>query len=230
MTQGLEKEFSGSKLNVWSASFGEVDAILSSLYEVKSAKRTAFQARLKHFLKLGALPNVKLGRGKAATYRAGDLITLAVLCDLSKSGINPERAIYLVQFDETSLVSAVSNNLNLLEISHSDFLNNVDEHIVMFFIPDYLTSNLNGDGKQTNILLWGYYGGFVEEILSMSGSGAWRQLVFSNFSCLLREILIEVEAQGGKPARLAFLRGISAWITDEREKDPDRWATRWGAA
>jgi hypothetical protein len=72
-------------------SFAEVEAALSSAQNIANAKRTSFQARLKNFLKIGLLPDVPAGRGRAAAYSPWNLFVLGLAVEMSQLGLSPTR-------------------------------------------------------------------------------------------------------------------------------------------
>lgn len=81
----------------FSARFGEVEAALAALHAIASDKRTAFQARLKHFLRLGLLDDIKAGRGKAAAFDAQHILLFAVALELTQLGAGPESAVAMTK-------------------------------------------------------------------------------------------------------------------------------------
>jgi hypothetical protein len=78
-------------------SFGEAEASLAQVHRVADAKRTAFQARLKNLLKLGLLPDVQAGRGRAAAYGPWHLFQLGFALECAQLGMTPARTIGLMQ-------------------------------------------------------------------------------------------------------------------------------------
>lgn len=92
--QGVEER--SSTTPAISFSFGEIEAMLARLNDIDETKRIAFQGRLKHFLKLGLLPGVKLGRGRAAAYGASDAVSLAIALDFTDLGLLPEIVVRLL--------------------------------------------------------------------------------------------------------------------------------------
>lgn len=93
------------------AKFGEVEAALSGLHAIASEKRTAFQARLKNFLRLGLLEDVKSGRGKAASFEAHHIVLLAVALELTQLGAGPESAIDMIRGSLGRLAQGVMDSL-----------------------------------------------------------------------------------------------------------------------
>ena len=77
----------------FSLKFSEVEATFATIHFIASDKRIAFQGRIKALLRLGLLPHVLLGRGRAAAYSAGDVFLLGIGLNLLELGLTPERAV-----------------------------------------------------------------------------------------------------------------------------------------
>jgi hypothetical protein len=93
------------------ARFGEVEAALAGVHAIASDKRTAFQARLKNFLRLGLLDDVKSGRGRAASFDADHILLLAVALELTQLGAGPELAIGMVRGSIGRIAQGVMDTL-----------------------------------------------------------------------------------------------------------------------
>ena len=77
--------------------FADVERALALTYNVRDDKRSAFSYRLKHLQKLGFPPGINTGRGRAATYTVGHLFLLGVALELNQLGLNPERAVGVIE-------------------------------------------------------------------------------------------------------------------------------------
>jgi hypothetical protein len=77
----------------FSLRFPEVDALLAAQNMIASDKRIAFQGRVKAMLRLNLLPHLTLGRGRAASYSALDVVMLQLGLELLQLGLSPERAV-----------------------------------------------------------------------------------------------------------------------------------------
>lgn len=73
--------------------FAEVESALAEINEIAGVRRTAFQARIKNFHRLGFPPDLETIKGKAALYDAGQVYSLALAVELTQFGLNPERII-----------------------------------------------------------------------------------------------------------------------------------------
>ncbi|ALR22062.1 hypothetical protein [Sphingobium baderi] len=96
----------------FSVPFGGVEAALAHMHGIASHKRTAFQARLKNFLRLGLLDDVKAGRGKAAKYEAHHILLLALGLELSQMGVAPERSVELIKNNIGRISLAVLDSIS----------------------------------------------------------------------------------------------------------------------
>ena len=94
------------------AKFGGVEAALARLHNIASDKRTAFQARLKNFLRLGLVSDVKAGRGKAASYNAGHVLLLALALEMTQVGVGPDAAVRIIQGNMRSITKAVKASIS----------------------------------------------------------------------------------------------------------------------
>lgn len=89
--------------------FGELEAALAGMHQISSAKRTAFQARLKNFLRLGFPEYVRPGRGRAAAYNVGDFFSFSLALELTQLGINPFDAVGLITSSWVPVAGATSD-------------------------------------------------------------------------------------------------------------------------
>ncbi|MEO6092333.1 MAG: hypothetical protein ABIT04_10365 [Novosphingobium sp.] len=95
--------------------FAHVEQALAAMHGVADDRRSAFQARLKHYQKKGFPPGLNTGRGRAATYHVEHALKLGLALEFNQMGLTPERAIHLIgQNEETirlALLDAVQTNL-----------------------------------------------------------------------------------------------------------------------
>ncbi len=87
--------------------FGELEGLLAEINDIPNAGRTAFQARLKNYHRLGFPEGIGAGRGRAVVYGVGELIQMAVILEMTQLGLTPERAIKVYQNDEYPVLMAV---------------------------------------------------------------------------------------------------------------------------
>lgn len=81
----------GDKSKTWT--FAKLEAGLARWHTIHGAKRTAFQSRLKNFLRLGFPPNTESTKGKPTEFDAWSAYQLAVALEMTQLGMPPERAI-----------------------------------------------------------------------------------------------------------------------------------------
>jgi hypothetical protein len=73
--------------------FAKLEAALAQWHSIHSTKRTAFQARLKNFLRLGFPPMLESTKGKATEFNAWSAYCLAVALEMTQLGMPPDRTI-----------------------------------------------------------------------------------------------------------------------------------------
>lgn len=73
--------------------FAELATVLGEMHDIAESKRTAFQARLKNFHRLGFPVGLQTTKGKAATYNAGHMAEMALAVELTQLGLPPERVV-----------------------------------------------------------------------------------------------------------------------------------------
>ena len=89
--------------------FGGAEAVLSDVNSIASNKRTAFQARLKNFQRLGLLRGVQEGRGRAARYQAHHLLWFAIAVEFGQLGLQPEAAVAILRRSERKIAEAIKD-------------------------------------------------------------------------------------------------------------------------
>jgi hypothetical protein len=80
-----------------SMGFAQAEAVLAEVNSIRSDKRTAFQARLKNFQRLGLLQDVREGRGKAGRYEAHHLLLLGLAVELAQLSFGPEFSVHFLR-------------------------------------------------------------------------------------------------------------------------------------
>lgn len=91
----------------FSMGFAGVEDLLADVNSIRIDKRTAFQARLKNFLRLGLLPGVKEGRGKAASYESHQMFMLALAVEFTQLGFPPDAAVAMIGRSLPEIVAAI---------------------------------------------------------------------------------------------------------------------------
>lgn len=86
--------------------FGEVEGALSRMHGIRDDRRTAFQARLKNFHRLGFPDGFVSSKGKASRYPPGAAFEMALAVEMTQLGLSPEVVIGLV--DSITLIPRVA--------------------------------------------------------------------------------------------------------------------------
>lgn len=120
----------------FSGKFSTLESLLGRVHEVASDKRMAFQARLKNFLRLGLIDDVKAGRGKAAKFEAEHILMLALAIELSQIGVSPEKAVSIIRNNISKIAAAVLVSVS----STKNGFGNDWSPTVIYFDPKALSS------------------------------------------------------------------------------------------
>lgn len=132
----------------FSASFGRVEAILADVHGVASDRRSALQARLKNFMRLGLADDVKAGRGKAAKYEAHHILQFALALELAQMGVGPERAVHIIQRNIPSIAAAVIASVSKTREGFGEGWSPT----VIYFDPNNMASlNKEGEAKEIQV-------------------------------------------------------------------------------
>ena len=75
------------------ANFGRIESFLAEIHNIAPSKRTAFQSRLKNFIRLGWPTGMATTKGKAAIFDASQYVQMALAIELTQLGLTPERVI-----------------------------------------------------------------------------------------------------------------------------------------
>jgi hypothetical protein len=87
--------------------FGQVEQVLACTHSIRDDRRSAFSNRLKNYQKAGFPAGINTGRGRAATYQIGHLLQMGLALELSQLGLNPERALEVIQSDMHSVAMSL---------------------------------------------------------------------------------------------------------------------------
>jgi len=93
----------------FSTGFAQVESVLAEVNWIASDKRTAFQARLKNFQRLGLLENIPEGRGKAATYDAHHVLMLGLAVEFGQLGFAPDTTVSILKRNRAHVVRAIAS-------------------------------------------------------------------------------------------------------------------------
>jgi hypothetical protein len=208
--------------------FGEVDAILAELNHVPSAGRSAFAARLKNLHRLGFPRGIGSGRGRAANYRASDLVQMALAIEMSQFGILPERLIAWIHDDFYPVLMAIMmGSREAVRVPDKGFEAVADDaadrpfSMFLYFDPCSVAP-WSDDGDDD----WGaatfFYGGegTVREYFASWTTGFTPRLSLLNVTSMMWSL------SKFMPDPKAFLTEVAEWADNEITKDDfdlDHW-------
>lgn len=90
------KDFKGGDVADLTFTFGELESRLAELHAIADSKRTAFQARLKNFHRLGFPRTLETSKGKTARYSPSLLVEMALSVQLTELGLAPDRVVTIL--------------------------------------------------------------------------------------------------------------------------------------
>lgn len=211
--------------------FGELEASLAAIHDIADTKRTAFQARLKNFHRLGYPVGLKTTKGKAATYSPGQVVEMALALELTELGLPPERVVRVLTLNWYPTAMAISIAARaLLERPHG-----FDEHEVkegdppsmfLFFDPAALTPLTNADVTITPDLDQAadtfFYGGeaVVKDNIVRWTSGATNRISIINVTALIDHLIGPVDSENIAAAlkkKKDVLFQLSSWASAKSE-------------
>lgn len=129
----------GDKLKTWN--FAKLESGLANWHTIHGSKRTAFQARLKNFLRLGFPPDTESTKGKPTEFSAWSAYQLAVALEMTQLGMPPERAIKVLIPNSYAMAMAAQMAAEAVhgmiagKTSRSDML-----RMFLYFDPEALDS------------------------------------------------------------------------------------------
>jgi hypothetical protein len=223
-----------------SITFGQLEAMLSVSHDIASDKRTAFQARLKNLHRLGLLSALGAGRGRAAQYRAGDIVEMALALELSQLGLSPERVVTLLNGEANRYPMAMCVRMAAREIqttlgpeyqtrrklSHPRTVGEDAEDqkllsMFLYFDPTALQPLVDqkftgGEDLASETFFYGGIG-IVRENLTAWTSGIVRRLALINVTTVMRDLTESF----GVEFRAEFLDNVISWATQVAEGGGD---------
>ena len=189
-----------------SFTFAQVEAALASCHDIADNKRSAFANRLKHLQKLGFLPEIKTGRGKAAAYKGQHIYLLGLALEFIELGLTPERTIL-----------TINQNLNFVLIPTRFALASLNKDEVPFpyfirFDPSSLNSLRYDDPEDDDASATLSYAGVgtMAELIKDMGT-LWPRLAVINVTSLVSHTfssLHEVKPDLGE----RYEKELTAWL------------------
>lgn len=197
-------------------SFSEVEMCLADVHQIRTDRRGAFTARIKNLLKLGLLPDVQAGRGRAASYAAWDLFVIAVAIELAQLGLSPDRAVNAIRANQKSLAAGIY-------LAAHGLLSEYEEAILFYFDPasleDMMKQAPKGDRTASDFLC-----GPVSQLkqhLEDHGAKSLSRLAMFNATILLRSLLANGIASDDQASFLEELRDMAMFGFRTRSDDGD---------
>ncbi len=92
--------------------FAQVEDVLAIVHRVRSDKRVAFRARLKHLQREGWPDGANTGTGRRVDYTINSLMQIAMALELMQAGISPRRAVAALRprWHDTAIALAMAGS------------------------------------------------------------------------------------------------------------------------
>lgn len=203
--------------------------MLADLNDIPSAARTAFQARLKNFHRLGYPRGIGTGRGRAVFYGVGELVQMALAVELTQLGLTPERAIAVIEADQYPMLMSVSMAAGaLIHCPHGfdpDMETEAEDPLSMYLYFDPAALSPWSDRLDDDIAsATFFYGGtgVVRENLTRWTTGPTRRLSLINVTAMLWYLVCRWKEE----KRRAFFEQAQVWADSLMRKDEfdlDEW-------
>jgi hypothetical protein len=228
--------------------FGDLEAALAALNGIPSHNRTAFQARLKNFHRLGFPEGIGQGRGKAVIYGARELVLMALAVELTQLGLTPERVIEVIREDEYPVwicvrmaASSLTLRSEVFNPGPGDFgkecevwgfspemADNADtDPLSMFLYCDPAAlAPWDDEGADRSSATFFYGGaGVIRDNISRWTTGPTRRLALINVTKLLFDMAVHIASSGGLDVVKQFEAVADEWIHRD-DFDLDTWAAK----
>lgn len=221
--------------------FGQMEGVLAKLHDVADGQRTKFQARLKNFHRLGYPAGFEMRQGRAAIYGAGDVVAMALVVELTQLGLNPERAVRVMDTSRFSTFMAVGaaarairkslENQNEAGAVASITVRHLEvENFYLFFDPRALAPMTNGwiDGDEPPQVIYddryepklnapsALLFGRIAELNAHLEKTAWDggRLALINVTTLVAKLATFAAPQTTDVDKIAFLKEATRWIAN----------------
>lgn len=125
------------------ADFASLEGLLAAINYIANDKRTAFQARLKNFHRLGFPSDLQKVKGRPTRYSVGQIYEMALAVECTQLGLSPERTIQILRDSRFALAYAAGAAVATLE-----------KHPDGFPDPDPETGRLEGDVPTGHFLMF----------------------------------------------------------------------------
>lgn len=193
-------------------SFGQVEAALAAVHDIDPAARSAFSNRLKHFQKLGFLPEIRTGRGKAADYRGQHAYLLGVALQFVELGLTPERAM-----------RAVNQNIDFIAIPTRWALESLNENPdnpslwFLRFDPSSLNSLRYPESEDDDASFGLFYAGVgtLREAIEQMGT-LWPRIAVVNITSLVAHLYAAFH-EANPISAAEFESDLTEWLSHQAD-------------
>ncbi len=188
--------------------FAQVDEALATVHDIPPPGRSAFANRLKHLQKSNLLPDIRTGRGHAASYSGHHAYLFGVALQFIELGLTPERA-----------VKAVTENLDFIAIPTRWALADLnskgvdaDPHFLRFD-PSSLNSLRYSDPEQDDASFGMFYAGVgtLRDLIENMGT-LHPRLAVVNLTFLVSD-LFSAFSEGSTKDGEQFESELTAWLS-----------------
>lgn len=192
-------------------SYGEVFSLFAHMHQVALSKHTAFRGRLQHFQKLGFPEGVNTGRGRPAEYGPEAVASLAFALELTQMGLNPERAIALMNGHKWHIRNAFG-------LASRDLSRSGHDPVFVYFDPLALASFSGVDlkeraGGSLSVATWSVLKRDIDKRV-----GFWRRLALVNVSTLV----VDLTGAVAQDLKVATQRDFKAALIEWSERLPSQ--------
>lgn len=149
--------------------------LLAEAMEVPEERRSALLGRFQHLQRLSLIEGINPGRGKAAEYRAHQVVVVGIAFQMLQLGLSPERVVQVVKANQDTIRLAIGLAVSQKgKISPSIIW--FDPSVVNGSSLDYdaadLTFDYGGEGSAIERFAWLVAESWVQRtaIISVSGT------------------------------------------------------------
>ncbi len=184
--------------------FGQVEAALAEVNDIASDRRTAFQARIRNFQRLGLLKDLKATRGNVPRYEPHHLLLLALAVELSQLGVTPDRAVRLLNENMTHVVIASRIASNWLARREQEIM-------YLYLDPMSLIQLMEASAEEESSETF-FYGGWsvIRDLMNKGGTGDLRRIALINLTQVIDQICSVLQDSDGE-----LLARIQDWSFEE---------------
>lgn len=83
-------------------------AVLADAMAIPEARRSSFLGRFQHLQRLSLISGINPGRGKAAEYKAEQVVIIALAMQLLQLGLTPERTVKVVRSNHALILRTIA--------------------------------------------------------------------------------------------------------------------------